>query len=217
MSENPIKVLVVDDHLIIREGLRLIFDTIDGIEVIGEAQDGQEAIQQVNVLHPDVVLMDLMMPRMDGITAIEKLRKQHPELAIIILTTYQENDLMLRGLAAGARGYLLKDTDRGMLLNTIQAAARGEVLLSPELMQKVLQAQASPAAEESAKAVEDLLSEREIEVLERVAKGERNKEIAYHLGITERTVKAHLTHIYQKLQVASRAAAVAEAGKRKII
>jgi len=113
MSEISIKVLVVDDHLIIREGLRLIFDTIDGIEVIGEAQDGQEAIDQVNMLQPDVVLMDLMMPRMDGITAIEELRKQHSELAIIILTTYQEDDLMLRGLAAGARGYLLKDTDRG--------------------------------------------------------------------------------------------------------
>ena len=216
MSEIPIKVLVVDDHLIIREGLRLIFDTVDGIEVIGEAQDGLEAIEQVNTLQPDVVLMDLMMPRMDGITAIEELRKQHPELAIIILTTYQENDLMLRGLAAGARGYLLKDTDRGMLINTIQAAARGEVLLSPELMQQVLKAQTvQPETEQSP--AEDLLSEREIEVLQHVAMGERNKEIAYHLGITERTVKAHLTHIYQKLQVDSRAAAVAEAGKRGMI
>lgn len=216
MSEIPIKVLVVDDHLIIREGLRLIFDTIEEIEVIGEAQDGLEAIEQVNTLQPDVVLMDLMMPRMDGITAIEELRKQHPELAIIILTTYQENDLMLRGLAAGARGYLLKDTDRGMLLNTIQAAARGEVLLSPELMQQVLKAQTvQPETEQSP--AEDVLSDREVEVLQHVAKGERNKEIAYHLGITERTVKAHLTHIYQKLQVDSRAAAVAEAGKRGMI
>jgi len=104
-----------------------------------------------------------------------------------------------------------------MLLNTIQAAARGEVLLSPELMQKVLLAQAVPSGEEIRKSAEGLLSDREVEVLERVAKGERNKEIAYHLGITERTVKAHLTHTYQKLNVDSRAAAVAEAGKRKII
>ena len=209
---DTIRVLITDDHLIIREGLRMIFDTIADIELVGEANNGQEAIEQVEALQPNVVLMDLQMPVMDGITAIESLRTSHPDLAIIILTTYQEDDLMLRGLTAGARGYLLKDTDRQTLLDTIKAAAKGETLLDPDMLTRVLQyqqkgTQASPAEE-------SVLSDREMQVLAGVAEGERNKEIAYRLGITERTVKAHLTHIYQKFDVDSRAAAIAEAARR---
>ncbi|MCD4803965.1 MAG: response regulator transcription factor, partial [Anaerolineales bacterium] len=137
MSEN-IRLLIVDDHFIIREGLRLIFDTIPNLDLVAEAENGEEALVQVEDHLPDVILMDLQMPVMDGITAIEKLRKTHPEIAIIILTTYKENDLLLRGLRAGARGYLLKDTDRQTLINTIQAAARGETLLKPEILQQAL-------------------------------------------------------------------------------
>jgi len=207
-----VRVLITDDHLIIREGLRLIFDTVPEIELVGEANNGQEALDAVEKLHPDVVLMDLQMPVMDGITAVEALRQSHPKLAVIILTTYKENDLMFRGLAAGARGYLLKDTDRQTLIDTIQAAARGEALLKPEILQQVLayqnQSAASPEDEESP------LTEREKEVFLMVADGARNKEIAYKLGITERTVKAHLSHIFQKLDVDSRAAVVAEGARR---
>jgi len=151
------------------------------------------------------------MPVMDGITAIETLRRTHPELAIVILTTYKENDLLLRGLKAGARGYLLKDTDRQTLINTIQAAARGETLLKPEILQRAL------GYREEEKQVKNPLSEREFEVLKMVADGGRNKEIAYKLGITERTVKAHLSHIFQKLNVDSRAAAVAAGAKIEIL
>lgn len=200
-----IRVLITDDHLIIREGLRLIFDTVPEIELVGEAGNGQEALGAVDALQPDVVLMDLQMPVMDGITAIELLLQKHTELAIIILTTYKEDDLMHRGLAAGARGYLLKDTDRQTLIDTIQAAASGRTLLRPEILNQVLKYQRRAPAR-----TENLLTGRETEVLEMVADGARNKEIAYKLGITERTVKAHLSHIFQKLDVDSRAAAVAE-------
>lgn len=214
MSEN-IRLLVVDDHFIIREGLRLIFDTIPKLDLVAEAENGEEALVQVEEHLPDVVLMDLQMPVMDGITAIEILRKAHPEIAIIILTTYKENDLLLRGLKAGARGYLLKDTDRQTLINTIQAAARGETLLKPEILQQALSYQSEKP--ELKKDLENPLSERELEVLQMVAEGARNKEIAYKLGITERTVKAHLSHIFQKLNVDARAAAVAAAAKSGIL
>jgi len=214
VSDN-IRILIVDDHFIIREGMRLIFNTIPEIDLVGEAANGQEALTQVYALSPDVVLMDLQMPIMDGITAIENLRASHPDLAIIILTTYKENDLMLRGLKAGARGYLLKDTDRETLIDTIQAAASGKTLLKPEILQQVLDFQQDQPTQETE--TENLLSEREHEVLQLVAEGARNKEIAYQLNITERTVKAHLSHIFQKLNVDSRAAAVAAAAKLGIL
>ena len=121
-----IRVMITDDHLIVREGLRLILETTDEIEIVGEARDGAECLALVANLKPDVILMDLQMPNMDGITAIGHLRRDHPEIAIVILTTFNEDEMMLRGLQAGARGYLLKDTDRENLLDTIQAAAKGE-------------------------------------------------------------------------------------------
>ena len=209
-----IRILIVDDHLIIRDGLRLIFDTVPEFELVAEASNGKDGLAQVDAHSPDVVLMDLQMPVMDGITAIETLRRTHPELAIVILTTYKENDLLLRGLKAGARGYLLKDTDRQTLINAIHAAARGETLLQPEMLQRALNYQEESEAE---KKIESPLSDREFEVLEMVADGARNKEIAYKLGITERTVKAHLSHIFQKLEVDSRAGAVATAARMGIL
>ena len=193
-----ISVLIADDHSIVREGLKLILETTDDIEVAGEAADGAEAVRLAAELQPKVVLMDLRMPKMDGLTAIERLRALQPQMAVVILTTYNEDDLMRRGLKAGARGYLLKDTDRETLLNTIRAAARGETLLKPEILARLLaEPQAPPAAPRPEAAPE--LSEREREVLEAMARGERSKEIAARLNITERTVKAHLASIYNKL------------------
>jgi NarL family two-component system response regulator YdfI len=213
---NPIRVLITDDHLIIREGLRLILETADGIDIVGEASDGVECLQRVPELKPDVILMDLQMPRMDGITAIGRLRSEYPEVAIVILTTFNEDELMIRGLQAGARGYLLKDTSRENLLDTIQAAAKGETLLKPEILARVLSAKpASTPISASQSAL--VLTERELEVLQSAARGERNKEIAYKLGITERTVKAHLASIYQKFNVDSRAAAVAVAAQTGLL
>src|SRR5512146_140258 len=168
---SPIRVLVADDHLIIRQGLRLIFETCDDIQLAGEAADGAEAVRLAVELEPDVVLMDLRMPGMDGLAAIERLHSARPELAVVILTTFNEDELMLRGLQAGAKGYLLKDTGREALFNAIRAAARGETLLKPEIMARLLtfaQAKGSartPAAAEGGPA----LSEREKEVLAAVA------------------------------------------------
>ena len=213
MMSDSIRVLIADDHLIVREGLRLILETGEGFELVGEATDGAEAVRLAHELSPDVILMDLRMPNMDGLAAIERLRVEQPQVAVVILTTYNEDDLMLRGLRAGARGYLLKDTDRETLLNTIRAAARGETLLKPEIMARLLS-----QAEPHSKPHSDLdLTDREREVLAAVARGERSKEIAAQMGITERTVKAHLASIYNKLGVDSRAAAIAVASLRGLL
>jgi NarL family two-component system response regulator YdfI len=208
--------MITDDHLIIREGLRLILETADDIEVVGEATDGVECLRLAPELQPDVILMDLQMPRMDGITAIEHLRKEHPQIAIVILTTYNEDDLMIRGLRVGALGYLLKDSSRETLLDAIHAAAKGETLLKPEILARVLAPQ-SPPKPASTPQTDSTLTERELEVLQSISRGERNKEIAYHLGITERTVKAHLQSIYQKFGVDSRAAAVAVGAQKGLL
>jgi two-component system, NarL family, response regulator YdfI len=214
MSDS-IRLLVADDHLIIRQGLRLILETEDGFDIVGEASDGAEAIRLCGELNPDVVLMDLRMPGMDGLTAIEHLHVEQPRVAVVILTTFNEDDLMVRGLKAGAKGYLLKDTSREALFEAIRAAARGETLLKPEIMAKLMVRMGSagtpPASGESG------LTERELEVLQAVARGERSKEIALRLGISERTVKAHLASIYNRLGVDSRAAAIAVAAQKGLL
>lgn len=214
---KPIRVLITDDHFIVREGLRLILETMDEIEVVGEAIDGVDCLRKMPELFPDVVLMDLQMPGMDGLTAIEHLSRDYPEVAVVILTTYNEDEMMLKGLQAGANSYLLKDTERETLLDTIQAAAKGETLLKPEILQRVLQMQSTPAREENKESAHNPLTAREQEILKAVARGERNKEIAHNLGITERTIKAHLTTIYNKLGVDSRAAAVAVAMQQRLL
>jgi len=210
----PIRVLITDDHLIVREGLRLILETTDDIEIVGEAADGAECLRLAPELNPDVVLMDLEMPGMDGITTIGHLQREHPEIAIVILTTFNEDEMMLQGLQAGARGYLLKDTDRETLLDTITAASRGETLLKPEILSRVLAVQQAQATTPSQSNNDSPLTDRELEVLQAASLGERNKEIAYKLNISERTVKAHLTSIYNKFGVDSRAAAVAIATQK---
>jgi len=213
---KPIRVLIVDDHLIVREGLRLILETEDGFDLVGEAADGNAALKYASELRPDIILMDLRMPGMDGLTAIEHLSRDFPKIAVVILTTFNEDELMRKGLGLGARGYLLKDTDRNTLFNTIRAAARGETLLKPEILERLL---APPAFKSEVSKPQEpwILTEREIEVLQAVAAGSISREIAYQLGITERTVKAHLTSIYSKLGVDSRAAAVSEAMQRGLL
>ena len=213
-EKKGIRVAIADDHLIVREGLRLILETDPEIELVGDAPDGASAVRLVGEVQPDVVLMDLRMPGLDGLQAIEQIHAQWPQIALVILTTYNEDGLMLRGLRAGACGYLLKDTSRETLLDAIRTATRGETLLQPEVLSRLL-AQTSSGRQTSGPpgnvAGSVTLTEREQDVLRGIARGERSKEIAAHLGITERTVKTYLSSIYTKLEVDSRAAAVAKA------
>ena len=211
---QTIRVLIADDHLIVRQGLRLILETEPGFDLVGEAENGLDALRLCAEHQPDVVLMDLRMPVMDGLAAIERLHQELPQVAVVILTTFNEDDLMRRGLQAGARGYLLKDTDRRTLFDTIRAAVRGETLLRPDILSRLLSSSEIPAAPPAKQEARLALSEREMEVLQAVARGERSKEVAVRLGISERTVKAHLASIYNKLGVDSRAAAIAAAAQR---
>lgn len=214
MSE-PIRILIADDHEIIREGLRLILEDESDFAVVGEASNGLEAVQLVGEFQPNVVLMDLRMPGMGGLEAISQIRTRWPQAAIVILTTYNEDELMLQGLQAGASGYLLKDTKRQVLFDTLRAASAGEVLLQPDILARALkQRPADWTVASSSTPGETMLTDREREVLNGVAKGERSKEIAARLGISERTVKAYLSSIYTKLGVDSRAAAIAVASRR---
>jgi NarL family two-component system response regulator YdfI len=211
---EPIRILIADDHAIVRDGLRLLLEDEADFAVAGEAGDGAEAVRLTGELRPQVVLMDLRMPGLGGLEAIEQIRARWPDVAVVILTTYNEDDLLLRGLRAGARGYLLKDTRRQALFDTLRAAARGEALLQPEVLARALGQ--SPAARPPSPGAGPL-TERERAVLAGVARGERSKEVAARLGISERTVKAYLSSIYAKLGVDSRAAAIAVAAEQGLL
>jgi NarL family two-component system response regulator YdfI len=223
LEGQNIRVLIADDHLMVRIGLRLMLEMGEGFEVVGEASDGAEAIRLVESVQPDVVLMDLRMPGVDGLAAIPQMSSRWPQVAILILTTYDDDDLMIRGLQAGARGYLLKDTSLEALVQALRAVARGEMTVQPEMMERLVvhaaeaarlnTASTRPAREKRPTA----LTERELEVLAGVAAGERSKEIAKRLGLSERTIWAHLTSIYTKLGVDSRASAVALAMERGLL
>jgi NarL family two-component system response regulator YdfI len=200
----PIRVVIADDHMLVREGLRSILALAEDIVQVGEASDGAEAVHLAGTLSPDVMLMDLRMPNVDGIEAIRQIKDRHPDIEVVILTTYDDDTHIVEGLGAGARGYLLKDAGRAALFNAIRAAARGESLLPPEVLETLL-ARSRTRSRASAVA----LSQREQQVLELIVTGASNKEIAMQLGITERTVKAHVTSILNKLGANSRTEAAA--------
>ncbi|ABK84269.1 DNA-binding response regulator [Bacillus thuringiensis str. Al Hakam] len=217
MKEIAMKynVLIVDDHFVVREGLKLIIETSDSFQIIGEAENGEEALSFIEKKKPDVILMDLNMPKMSGLETIEALNKKQNHTPIIILTTYNEDELMLKGIELGAKGYLLKDTDRENLFRTLEAAIRGEILLQPNIMEKIVNYKRKEVYAD--KVEENNLTEKELFVLKAIARGNKNKEIAFDMGIAERTVKAYLTNIYNKLGVNSRSEAVAVSIERKLI
>ncbi|EJV59136.1 DNA-binding response regulator [Bacillus mycoides] len=208
-------VLIVDDHFVVREGLKLIIETSDSFQIIGEAANGEEALSFIEKKKPDVILMDLNMPKMSGLETIEALNKKQNHTPIIILTTYNEDELMLKGIELGAKGYLLKDTDRENLFRTLEAAIRGEILLQPNIMEKIVNYKRKEIHADKVEG--NNLTEKELFVLKAIARGYKNKEIAFDMGIAERTVKAHLTNIYNKLGVNSRSEAVAVSIERKLI
>lgn len=211
-------VLIVDDHLVVREGLKLILETNDKFNVIGEAENGIKALEIIQEKKPDVILMDLNMPVLNGLDTIKKLNEQKNRIPILILTTYNEDEWMIKGLELGAKGYLLKDTSRENLFRSIETAVRGETLLQPEILERVLRAKTELAEKERQGSLDSNvtnLTERELFILKAVAKGYRNKDVAFDLGISERTVKAHLTNIFNKMGVNSRTEAVAVALEKR--
>jgi two-component system, NarL family, response regulator YdfI len=219
MSQR-IRVVIADDHPLMRKGLQMTFDAVaEDFTLVGEAADGTSALRLVEELQPDVVLMDIRMPGIDGLEALEHIRAAWPQIAVVMLTTYNDDELVLRGLQAGACGYLLKDCDLDTLLDAIRTAARGDTLLQSGTITRLLQALPRAAATASSPRISGTfeLTEREREVLAGVARGERNKEIAAHLGLTRRTIDTYLSNIFLKLGVDSRASAVAIALERGLL
>jgi len=206
---DRIRLLIADDHPVVRDGLRGMLSSQADFEVVGEAVNGIEAVQQAAQAVPDVILMDLRMPQMDGVTAIAKIKLANPRTNVLVLTTYDSDTEILRAIEAGATGYLLKDSPREDLYHAIRSAAAGRSYLSPSIATRLMVQMQRPA--------EEHLSAREIEVIRQVALGASNKEIAHHLHISEATVKSHLLHIFSKLGVNDRTQAVTVAIQRGIV
>jgi DNA-binding NarL/FixJ family response regulator len=206
---QPIRLLIADDHPVVRGGLRGMFAGDPGFEVVGEAGNGAEAVVLADALQADVVLMDLRMPEMGGVEAIRRLRESAPAVRVLVLTTYDTDDDVLPAIEAGAIGYLLKDAPREELMRAVRAAFQGDAVLSPSVARRLLGQVRQPA--------QDALSERELDVLRLIAGGANNRDAAAKLFISESTVKTHLLHIYEKLGVRDRAVAVGEAYKRHLL
>jgi DNA-binding NarL/FixJ family response regulator len=200
----PIRVLIVDDHSVVRQGLKMFLGLDPELDIIGEAANGAEAVRLAGELRPDVVLMDLLMPVMDGITAIGHVRKEYPDVEVIALTSVLEDASVVSAVKAGAIGYLLKNTESDALCRAIKAAAQGQVQLSPEAAARLMREMRQPENP-------DALTERENEVLVLIARGRANKEIARDLQIGEKTVKTHVSNILSKLGVQSRTQAALHA------
>ncbi|MFF2495913.1 response regulator [Agromyces sp. NPDC058064] len=208
MPESVIRVLIADDHPIVRDGLRGMFAGDPRFDVVGEAADGAEAVALARALEPAVVLMDLRMPRVDGVSAIKQLGELGLTTRVLVLTTYDTDSEVLPAIEAGATGYLLKDAPGDELMRAVEAAARGEAVLSPAVATRLMGRLREP---------ESPLSARELEVLRLIAAGTTNREAAARLFISEATVKTHILHIYAKLDVNDRAAAVAVGFQRGLL
>jgi NarL family two-component system response regulator LiaR len=202
-GEHPIRVLLVDDHAVVRKGLRALLDREAGIEVAGEAEDGEQALRAVDRLRPDVILMDLEMPGIGGVEATRQITQQRPDTKVVVLTSHAAEEDVFPALKAGALGYLLKHSAPEDVLHAIRQAHRGETVLYPAIARMVLQELHRPPRPRQA-ATSDPLSERELEVLRLIARGLSNQEIADTLVVGEATVRSHVSSILRKLQLASR-------------
>ncbi|MDQ6672803.1 MAG: response regulator transcription factor [Chloroflexota bacterium] len=203
-----IRVLVADDHTLFRHGLRALLESVPDVELIGEAATGEEALTLADTLKPDVVLMDILMPVLSGITATRRIADTHPDVAVVMLTMQAEDDALFAAMRAGARGYVLKGADESELLRVLRAAAQGEALFGPDVARRLMQFFGSdrPAAPEFPE-----LSDREREVLSCIARGWNNAVIADRLVLSPKTVRNHISNIFNKLQVADRAEAIVRA------
>jgi DNA-binding NarL/FixJ family response regulator len=214
MADAAIRVLVVDDHEVVREGLRTFLELQDGIDVVGEAGDGEAAVTAVEELAPDVVLMDLVMPRLDGVGAMQELRRRESGARVIVLTSFTDDEKLLPAIRAGAAGYLLKNVAPAELARAVRAAHVGEALLDPSVAARLVEEVASPGP---ATRDGDSLTAREHDVLALIARGMSNKRIAFELGVSEKTVKNHVSHVLAKLGVADRTAAALHAVRAGLV
>jgi two-component system, NarL family, response regulator LiaR len=210
---EEIRVLLVDDHAVVREGLRTFLELQEGIEVVGEAADGREAVRTAADLRPDVILMDLVMPRLDGVAAMRELRRRLPSSRVIVLTSFAEDDRLLPAIQAGAAGYLLKDVEPRELARAVRAAHAGEALLDPAVAARLVDAIAQPPGAPPP----DRLTARERQVLALIGRGLSNKLIARELGISEKTVKTHVGHVLAKLGVTDRTQAALHAVRAGLV
>ena len=216
---NGISIVIVDDHSLVRQGVRAFLETQDGIEVVGEAENGEAGVQIVAQLRPDVVLMDLVMPVLNGVEATRRVKEVSPQTQVIILTSFLESEHVLPAVRSGALSYLLKDVSSEELLDAIRKAARGEAVLHPQVTSRIVQAIQSTSAPPSSTMPDSAaaLSERELEVLHLVAQGLANHEIATRLFISEKTVKSHVSSILAKLEVSDRTQAAVFAWRHGLI
>ncbi len=209
-----IRVLIVDDHVVVRQGLWTFLELQEGIEVVGDAANGLDAIRLTETLRPDVILMDLVMPDMDGVVATERIKAAHPEIQVVVLTSFSDDTRIIQALRAGATGYLLKDVSPADLTRAVLTAYRGEAVLHPLIAKRLVQEIASP---HPAPRGFEALTERELDVLRCIARGMTNVEIARHLEIREKTVKTHVGNILSKLGVSDRTQAAILALKNGLV
>lgn len=207
---EPIRVMLVDDHAVVRQGLRALLEVTDGITVVGEASNGEEAVEQVQALAPDVVLLDLSMPGMGGIEATRQIRRLNEHTRVIVLTSYDDDDKLFQAIEAGAISYLLKNISADDLISAIQLAKRGETTLQPGIATKLMR-------QFAARDTLEHLSEREMQVLRLIARGYSNKEISADLKISEKTVKTHVSNILDKLHLEDRTQAAIYALRNRLV
>jgi DNA-binding NarL/FixJ family response regulator len=210
MHHTPIRVLVADDHRLFRDGLRALLNSVPDLEVVGEAGDGEEVVAQAAVLQPDVILMDLQLPGINGVEATRRILNSQPRVNVLVLTMFEDTDTVMAAMRAGARGYILKDADEEALLRSVRAVASGEALFGPGVAERLMRylAEATPSAE---RAAFPELTDREREVLYLLAQGLSNQEVAQRMGISLKTARNHVSNILGRLQVADRTEAVARA------
>ncbi|HEY2054900.1 MAG TPA: response regulator transcription factor [Solirubrobacterales bacterium] len=215
----PLRVIVADDQRVVREGLTLMLGLIDGIEPVGAAADGEEALAMIAAERPDVVLMDLRMPRLDGIQATRRLAETHPEVRVVALTTYADDETVVQALQAGARGYLTKDAGAEQIRSAVERVAAGEAAIDPAVQRQLLTAvrRGETPAEPDCDELPDGLTPREAEVLELIAAGLSNGEIADRLVVSSATVKSHVNHLFAKIGARDRAQAVAYAYQHELV
>jgi DNA-binding NarL/FixJ family response regulator len=209
-SNDQLRVLICDDHPVFRNGLRMLLSAQEGLDVVGDASTGREAVSRADELQPDVVVMDLQMPELNGIEATREIVATSPHVKVLVLTMFEDDDSVFAAMRAGARGYLLKGADQDEIVRAIEAVGSGEAIFGPRVAARVIEYFTTPQPTHAAQAFPELTA-RELEVLERIARGESNATIARHFVLSQKTVRNHVSNIFTKLQVADRAQAIVRA------